>query len=158
MYELIFLLSFTLHNLEEALWLPEWSKYAGKYHPKVSNNEFHFALLVVTSLGYILTFLFMVFGRQIEVIRYAYMGFLLMMCFNSLVPHLAATIVLRRYAPGTLTGLLLNLPIGLFIVVKSFENGMELHKLIVGFITIAVLVIGSLRPLFRLGKILIDEY
>jgi hypothetical protein len=43
--ELIFLLSFSLHNIEEGLWLPGWSKYAGKYHPQVSKHEFHFALM-----------------------------------------------------------------------------------------------------------------
>jgi len=158
MNELMFLLAFTLHNIEEAIWLPRWSKYAGKYHPKVSNNEFHFALLVVTTLGYILTFLCLNFGQESEIVRYAYMGFLLMMCFNSIFPHLISTIVLRRYAPGTLTGLLLNLPIGMFIILKGLEGGIELIKLLFGFISIAVIVIASLHPLFRLGKRLIDEY
>ena len=158
MNELMFLMAFTLHNIEEAIWLPRWSKYAGKYHHKVSNNEFHFALLVVTTLGYILTFLFLNLGKESEIIRYAYMGFLLMMCFNSIFPHLIATIILRRYAPGTLTGLLLNLPIGTFIILKGLEGGIELNKLLFGFISIAVIVIASLRPLFRLGKRFIDEY
>jgi hypothetical protein len=158
MNELMFLLAFTLHNIEEAIWLPRWSKYGGKYHPKVSNNEFHFAVLVVTTLGYILTFIFLIFGQVSEIIRYAYMGFLLMMCFNSIFPHLIATIVLRRYAPGTLTGLLLNLPIGMFIILKGLEDGIELNKLLFGFIAVAVIVIASLRPLFRLGRKFIDEY
>ena len=30
--KIIFLLGFTLHNLEEAIWLPEWTKYAKNYH------------------------------------------------------------------------------------------------------------------------------
>ena len=40
MIELLFLLGFSLHNLEEALWLPEWSKHARKYHKEVSKNYF----------------------------------------------------------------------------------------------------------------------
>ena len=38
MIELLFLLGFTLHNLEEALWLPQWSKHARKYRKEVSEN------------------------------------------------------------------------------------------------------------------------
>jgi hypothetical protein len=38
MIELLFLLGFSLHNLEEALWLPQWSKHARKYRKEVSEN------------------------------------------------------------------------------------------------------------------------
>lgn len=158
MYEILFLMAFTLHNIEEGIWLPKWSKYAGKYHPQVANNEFHFAVMVITLLGYILTFIFLVSGNSNEIIKYLYLGFLLMMCFNALFPHIIATIVLKKYAPGTLTGILLNLPIGLFVIFGKYGDGLEFNKLIVGFVVIAVISLGSLRPLFKLGNRLIDEY
>lgn len=158
MYELLFLLSFTLHNIEEGIWLPRWSKYAGKFHPKVSNNEFHFALVVLTSFGYMLTFLFLMFGQSFEILKYIYMGFLLMMCLNSIFPHLLASIALKRYAPGTLTGLLLNLPIGMAIILKQIENGIVLYKFLIVAVAFIIITIASLRPLFKLGKRLIDEY
>jgi len=41
--EWLFLLAFTLHNIEEGIWLPKWSKHAKKYYSPVSNREFHFA-------------------------------------------------------------------------------------------------------------------
>lgn len=158
MLEILFLMAFTFHNIEEGVWLPKWSKYAGKYHPKVENNEFHFALIVITTVGYLLTFLFLVFGQANEIIKYLYLGFIMMMCLNSIFPHLTATVLLKRYSPGTLTGLLLNLPIGIKIVLNNLENGMIFHKLVIFtiFVTIATLI--SLRPLFKIGNKLIDKY
>ena len=158
MFEIIFLMSFTLHNIEEGIWLPKWSKYAGKYHPQVANNEFHFAVMMVTILGYILTFIFLLVGHSNEILKYIYLGFILMMCFNAIFPHLLATIILKKYAPGTLTGLFLNLPIGLFIILSIYGKELEFYKLILGFITVAGITLISLRPLFKLGKKLIDEY
>ena len=158
MFELLFLMSFTLHNLEESIWLPKWSKYAGRYHPQVANNEFHFALMVVTLLGYVLTFIYLVSGNPNEIIKYLYFGFLMMMCFNAIFPHLIATIVLKKYSPGTLTGIFLNLPIGLYVIFWKHGEQIDVYKLIIGFIVMAVLTLTSLRPLFKLGKRLIDEY
>ncbi|HON80340.1 MAG TPA: HXXEE domain-containing protein [Spirochaetota bacterium] len=158
MFELVFLLSFTLHNIEEALWLPKWSQYAKKFHPPVAKNEFHFAVLMVTLIGYVLTFLFLATGNTNEIVKYLYLGFLLMMAFNSIFPHLIATIALRRYAPGTLTGLFLNLPIGLYIVFMLYGETLVPYKLLLGFAVITSLILGSLKPLFRMGRKLIDEY
>ena len=158
MFELLFLVSFTLHNIEEALWLPQWSQYAKKFHPPVAKNEFHFAVLMVTLIGYVLTFLFLATGNTNEIVKYLYLGFLLMMAFNSIFPHLIATIALRRYAPGTLTGLFLNLPIGLYIVFMLYGETLVPYKLLLGFAVITSLILGSLKPLFRMGRKLIDEY
>lgn len=156
--EVMFLLAFTLHNIEEGIWLPKWSKYAGKYHPEVSNNEFHFALFTITTAGYLLTFLFLVWGQSVEIIKYLYLGFLLMMCLNAIFPHLVATIVLRRYAPGTLTGSLLNMPIGMTIVLNNLKDGVQLDKLVISLLVVTIITVASLRPLFRIGSKLIDKY
>ena len=48
--KLLFILGFTLHNLEEAVWLPKWSQVAKKFHKPVTTNEFIFAVLVITVL------------------------------------------------------------------------------------------------------------
>ncbi|HHY28245.1 MAG TPA: HXXEE domain-containing protein [Desulfitobacterium dehalogenans] len=158
MFELLFLMSFTLHNLEEGIWLPKWSKYAGRYHQQVGNNEFRFAVMVVTLFGYILTFAFLVAANSNEVIKYLYLGFIMMMCFNSIFPHLIATIFLKRYAPGTLTGVFLNLPIGLYLIFWQYGNQLEVNKLVIGFVVIATATLTLLRPLFKLGRGLFNEY
>jgi len=158
MCELLFLMGFTLHNIEEAAWLPKWSRHAGKYHPAVSNNEFHFAVLAVTILGYLVTFLFLAWGGSNGIIKYLYLGFVMMMCMNALFPHLAATILLRRYAPGTITGVCLNVPIGVYLVFVRHGEGLSAYGLLAGFIAVSALTLASLRPLFRLGGRLIDDY
>lgn len=158
MIELLFLMSYTLHNLEEGIWLPKWSKYAGRYHPQVANNEFHFALMILTIFGYGLTFLFLIAGGSNELIRYLYFGFILMMCLNALFPHLLATIVLKKYAPGTVTGLFLNLPVGLYVIFGKYGEQLSVMKLCLGFVVITMISLISLKPLFKLGKRLIDEY
>lgn len=156
--ELLFLMAFTLHNIEEGLWLPRWSKYAGKYHPQVSKREFHFALIVVTSVGYFITFIFLLFGQSSEAIRSIFLGFVLMMSLNSIFPHLLATIILRRYAPGTLTGMLLTLPVGVTIIINNVKLGIPLSSILISGVIITVLTIASLQLLFKLASKLIDDY
>ena len=103
MLEILFLLGFTLHNLEEAVWLPAWSKYAKQFHPEVKKNEFHFAVIVVTAIGYLLTLLHFSDDKNNIVIQSIYYGFILMMALNVFFPHLIATIVLKKYSPGLIT-------------------------------------------------------
>jgi len=117
--ELLFLLGFSLHNIEEALWLPAWSKHARKYHKEVSPNEFRFAVIIVTAIGYLLTFQYFVFGGDYAAAKYIYLGFILVMVVNVFFPHLIATIVLKKYAPGLITGLMLNAPLGVYILFKK---------------------------------------
>ena len=158
MHEVLFLMAFTLHNIEEGIWLPDWSKYAKNFHPPVSRNEFHFALLIVTVCGYLLTFIFSIYGEFFPIIKYAYLGFVLMMCFNSIFPHLLATIVLKKYSPGTITGLMLNLPFGSYIIFNKYNSLLDYDKLLIGFAVVSAVTITSLKPLFELGAKLIDEY
>lgn len=153
MFELLFLLCFTLHNMEEALWLPAWSQNVGKaFHTPVEANEFRFAVLVVTIFGYLLTFAALVLGGSLPIIHYAYLGFVLAMMVNAVMPHLAATMLTRRYAPGTLTAILLNLPVGLYLVLVVHGKNQDYLLLFLGFAVMGSLMLIGLRPLFRLGR------
>ena len=152
MFELLFLFAFTLHNIEEGLWLPGWSTSAGGFHPSVGTDEFRFGVLVVTLLGYWATFLFLAFGAGSSLIRYVYFGFLLMMAMNAVFPHLVATIALKKYAPGTITGLLLNLPLALYIVFVEYREALSDYRLLVSFALLTLVILISLKPLFALGR------
>lgn len=157
MFELLFLLSFTLHNLEEALWLPNWSKNAKKFHPEVEKVEFHFAVLIVTIIGYLITFIYFAIGETSEIVKYIYLGFVLMMSLNAIFPHFIASIVLKKYSPGTITGCLLNLPIGLYIVFIKHQEHITNVKLLLSFILTTVIIVSLLKPLFFIGKKIIKE-
>ncbi len=156
MIELLFLLGFSLHNIEEALWLPGWSRHARKYHKEVSPNEFRFAVIIVTVIGYLLTFQYFVFGAVYAAAKYIYLGFILMMILNVFFPHLIATIILKKYAPGLITGLLLNAPLGIYILIKNINKPDELIFVIIAGVILAAFFLLLIKQLFRLGKYLFD--
>jgi len=151
-------MGFTLHNLEEAIWLPRWSKLAKKYHEPVESGPFIFAIMVITVIGYILTILDFISGQVGSFANYAYLGFIVLMGINSIFPHLLATIVLKKYAPGLLTGISLNLPLSIIILIQHIKYGLDIYYLIAAIIIVGGIILSSLKPLFRLGKILIDNY
>ena len=156
MIELLFLLGFSLHNIEEALWLPQWSKHARKYHKEVSKNEFRFAVIIVTAIGYLLTFQYFIFAPSFALSKYIYLGFLLMMAVNVIFPHLIATLVLKKYAPGTITGLALNAPIGIYILFREINKPDELVFVIISAAILVVIFLVLINQLFKLGKYLFD--
>jgi Na+/proline symporter len=156
MLELFFLLGFTLHNIEEALWLPRWSRYAKKYHKEVGEKEFRFSVIVITAVGYLITLQHLVFGPENVISQDLFLGFVLVMVCNVIFPHLSATIVLRKYARGTLPGLLLTLPIGLYILVKNLESGSDLLSVAMVAVVMAIVFIFSMDHLFRAGRELLD--
>ena len=141
MMELLFLLGFTLHNIEEALWLPGWSHNAKKFHPPVGENEFRFAVVMITAAGYLVTFQYFLFSSCCLLSRYIYLGFILVMVVNAAIPHLAATVVLRKYAPGTATGLLLNVPIGMYIIVIAVRESADFGYIALAGIAVALFML-----------------
>jgi len=156
MIELLFLLGFSLHNIEEALWLPEWSKHAHKYHKEVSKNEFTFAVIIVTAIGYLLTFQYFIFAPSSSFSKYVYLCFIMMMIANVIFPHLMATLVLNKYAPGTITGILLNAPIGIYILIRGINRTNELVFMIISGIILAIIILLLINYLFKIGKYLFD--
>jgi len=156
MIELLFLLGFTVHNIEEALWLPQWSRHARKYHKEVSKNEFVFAVIFITAIGYLLTLQYFVFASSSSLSRYVYLGFILMMVANVIFPHLIATIVLKKYAPGTITGILLNAPIGIYILTRGITGTDELIFVIISGVILAIIFLLLINWLFKLGQCLLN--
>lgn len=156
MIELIFLLGFSLHNIEEALWLPQWSKYAKKYHKVVSENEFRFAVIIITAVGYLITFQYFIFSSRFAISKYIFLGFILMMVINVLFPHLISTILLKKYAPGTITGVILNAPVGVYLLIHNISAINELYYVIMTGIIIAVVILGMINLLFKIGNRIFD--
>lgn len=151
---LLFPLAITLHNIEEALWLPQWSENVGRFHRPVEKNEFQFAILVITALAYLATFLLLVFPDA-AVTRWFFYGFLSAMIINTLFPHLVATIFLRKYAPGLLTGLLLNIPINATLIYRGVSKNLITFPAVIGATVVVGLVLLALLPcLFRIGRML----
>jgi hypothetical protein len=153
-----FPVAFTIHNIEEALWLPGFSQSAKKYHKPVGRFEFVFALIVITVLATVITFLFYLSGRQ-SVACYLFFAFNFGMLINVFFAHLAATIALRRYCPGLLTGILLLAPTTIYLLLYGYTNG---YFLLPTFwlvtIPFAAVVVGSIPFLFKVGKYLQNRF
>jgi hypothetical protein len=153
---LFFPLAITLHNIEEALWLPQWSKHAGRFHPPVEKNEFYFALIVITAIAYLATFLTVLFPDNMYVTRMFY-GFLGAMIINAIFPHLVATIVLKKYTPGLLTGLFLIIPVNSILIYRAIVIELiSILEIVITTLALGAIFILAIPLLFKAGRYLIN--
>ncbi len=116
-----FVAAITLHNLEEAIWLPQWSRSAGRWHVPVDPFVFRFAVAVLTLAAFAVAAFAMANGKQ-STGAYLLAGYALAMLLNVVFPHLIATLATRRYAPGTATALLLNAPVCTLLLLVALEQ------------------------------------
>jgi hypothetical protein len=77
------------------------------------------------------------------------------MAINVVLPHLAASIALHRYAPGLATALLLNAPVCTWILYAGVHSQtMSPGKLAVATVIAVPVLLGMIPLLFQLGRAL----
>lgn len=153
----LFPVAITFHNLEEAIWLPGWSKNAGKWHRSVSPSAFRFAVAILTVIGFIFTFWAVKAGPQ-SIGSYLLTGYALGMLLNVFVPHLLASLALKRYMPGLATALLLNLPVTIQLLRSAFKEGyLKFPQFLYFGILVCLIIILSIPLLFKLGEKLMGK-
>ncbi|MBV9179677.1 MAG: HXXEE domain-containing protein [Acidobacteria bacterium] len=108
-------LAVSLHNLEETLWLPGFWRGLG-WNP-LPPQAFRLAELGVAALAWAITYQAIGRGRKSLAAR-ALVIFCLIMFLNALW-HVAATIYMRRYAPGVVTAVLVVLPATAYLLLKA---------------------------------------
>lgn len=116
----ILALAVTLHNIEEMIWLP------GFRHPSLpalTPFQFRFAAIAVAVLFWLLAAGLKAGMPLAPVLA----GFAAAMIVNALVPHLALTLVLRRYHPGLATGLFAVVPAA-FLALSSLGGAAEIPE------------------------------
>lgn len=118
----LFSLFVTIHNIEEAIWLPDWSKKSGIWHPVFGDGAFRFAVGFISILAFVLAYFSMTGGKG-SLGTYLISLYALIMLINVLLPHLLATIFMKTYAPGTATAILLNFPISSLLLYVGFKEG-----------------------------------
>jgi len=111
-----------LHNGEEAIWLPDWSKRAERWHAPIERLIFLPVAAVMTVLAFAVTWLSAASGKQ-TTWTYLAFGSMAVMLANVLIPHIALTVVQRSYMPGVATAVLLNLPVLSLLVVSAIREG-----------------------------------
>ena len=103
-----------LHNLEEALWLPAWSE--ARTGRPIGEFAFRFAVVILTAVSIAIA-IFAQLGGHSSLGFYLLAACALGQSINIFVPHLAATIATRTYAPGLASGLIFVLPAsGVFLI------------------------------------------
>lgn len=146
-----------LHNLEESLWLPRWSAHATRWYRPVPVSVFRIAASML-SLIFVAVTLAATLSPPRGVAAYLMAGYALAMALNALFPHLLATIAQHRTMPGTATGVLLNLPLGVFYLHRALaEQAIEWHVfrwagplVVVGFLALMPLLFALARGVRRL--------
>jgi len=112
----------TIHMVEEMIWLPKWSQTAGSWHKPVSSHQFAFASIILIVVAFALTGAAVRSGKG-GIAVYLTTGLALTMLLNIYFPHVGSAIALKRYAPGIVSGVLINLPLMPFFVWQALSNG-----------------------------------
>jgi hypothetical protein len=144
----------TLHNVEEAIWLPSWSKRAVLWRRPVTPGSFRFAVVVLTVLAFAVTGLSAASGKQ-TVWTYLAFGYMAAMLANVLIPHLALTVALRSFMPGVATAVAFNLPVLSLLIVYAIREGYVCGWRAAAYSAgVAGILLASIPMLFKTGKIL----
>ena len=144
----------TLHNAEEAIWLPSWSKRKILWRSPVTPGSYRFAVAVLTLLAFAVTALSATSGKQ-TVWTYLAFGYLVAVLTNVLIPHIELTVALRSYMPGVATAVALNLPVLSLLVVLALREGyVSGWKAATASVGVAGLLLVFIQILFKTGKLL----
>lgn len=117
----LFTLGALAHNAEEARWLPAWSARAGKWHAPVDARAFRLAASLLSALFVAVTAA-AAWTTAGSLAAYLMAGYVLAMVLNVLVPHVLASVAMRRCMPGTATALAFNLPLGLLYLHRALDE------------------------------------
>ena len=148
----LFTLGVLAHNAEEAVSLPAWTLNAGRWHSPVGKAEFRFAVGALSGLLVVVTAAAST-SEAGSIAAYLMAGYVLAMVLNVFIPHVLASIIMRKYMPGTATALLFDLPLGLWYLSKALaesriDSGIFLWS---GPLTVLAIVV-SIPGLFALGR------
>ncbi len=145
-----------IHNLEEAPFMEEWYKGLPlPVHPIVSTKQFVAAVSLLTVAGFAVTY-FGIYSSNQSIGISIILGIQMVMLVNVFMPHLATAIRFRKYSPGMVTGLLLNLPFSIYLFQRAMQEGFMSWQLvwmllaITPFASIALITIS-----LRFGKWLV---
>lgn len=123
-WQWLFPIAVTLHNGEEAIWMPGWAaRHASQLpvHPP-GVVDIRAALIVPTVAAFVVTYFSARRGPQ-SLWAYLLFGGIVAMLANVFVPHVPATILFRSYTPGVVTAVLVNLPVMSFLAIREVREG-----------------------------------
>jgi hypothetical protein len=148
-------IAIALHNSEEALWLPAWSrKIAGRWHRPVGAFAFRFAVIILTTVAIAVAILAHLGGYG-SVGYYLLAAYALGQSINIFVPHLAAAIATRTCAPGLASGICFVLPASVVFLVHMFLHpDFQPRKFLIVSVIFMPLMVLSIPVLLRAGQMI----
>jgi len=152
----LFPIAVTLHNAEEAIWMPGWATDHAAQLPIASpgSAKIRIALLVLTLTAFLLTYLSARRGPR-SVWAYLTFGYIVAVLLNVFVPHVPIAIVVRGYAPGVVTAVLINLPAMSYLAMRAVRDGwVGGKKAVAAAILVPILGAISIAAFFSSGKII----
>lgn len=162
----IFLVAFTLHNLEELSRLSTYAKaHISMYRlpgplvdmMSISTAEFGMSVLIVTVLAALLTFMAVKNSIQGSWML-IYMGFSCTMLINVL-GHVVQSLLFYEFTPGVITAVLLLLPLIIYLIYRyCIEKRATPKTLALLTVAGALLMIPLIWLLLMIGKILARDH
>jgi hypothetical protein len=112
---ILFGVGVTLHNLEEAVYWPGWarSNLTLLFEP---NPKIYWILTLLVSVVMWVPIVGVCVVPDGSYFQNVLSGFALALAINALFPHFALCLIKHSYSPGTGTGMLLNLPLGVLLI------------------------------------------
>ncbi|HEY6141853.1 MAG TPA: HXXEE domain-containing protein [Flavobacterium sp.] len=151
---LILPFAFTLHNIEEVFGMEKWTKSIPSFiHSPVTTRQFAIAVSLFTLLGFVIILPKNYYQTEMQYLLIV-TGFSGMLFLNVFIPHLIATIYLKKYAPGVITGLLINLPVTIAILWTVYRT----QKLTIVEISLSVIIGGIIGVILAFLFLKIGNY
>jgi hypothetical protein len=148
MEPVIFMFCLTLHNIEEALWLPEWNKKNMPNMRRAPNKQhFTFAVIGITILEYLASGLYLFFPQNIY-FEFCFIGCVGAMMINAFIPHILLTLRYRKYCPGVLTGCLLLIPFDSIILYNAAASHLKISEILISTLIVGAILLAAI-PLFE---------
>jgi hypothetical protein len=114
---------FAIHNAEEAPLMERWTRQLPPGTvPEVNTLRFTVAVILLTLLTIVVA-AFVAASPENSVTTFAMLLTQATIFVNALVPHAASTIRFRRYSPGVVSGLLINVPFSLYLFRRLLQGG-----------------------------------
>jgi hypothetical protein len=112
---ILFGIGVTLHNLEEAMYLVRWARAHVNlwFEP---NPKIYWVVTSLVSVAIWIPIVGVCVSNESPRFRSVLTGFALVMAINAVLPHFAISLIKRSYSPGAATGMLFNLPLGVWLI------------------------------------------